>query len=107
MSWSWCLFAVIETLTETEVSARIWSIAVTGLIMLLFEGMWTLGLWTRKIYEPCKWGLMSHLSWSIGDSSIESNVICGDPAQKVSEGKCVRGHSCNIFQRMWLLFALV
>ena len=35
--------------TETEVGAKDWGIVVTGLTMLLFGGMWTVGLGIRKL----------------------------------------------------------
>jgi hypothetical protein len=47
-----------KTLTKTGVGTRNWGIAVIGLVMLLFTGMWILGL--CKEAECFKWGLMGH-----------------------------------------------
>ena len=38
----------LQTLTKTEVGTRDWGIAMIYLTMLLFERMWTVGLWIRK-----------------------------------------------------------
>ena len=40
-----------KTLTKTEVGTRKWGIAVMGLNMLLFGGVWTLKLWIKKAVE--------------------------------------------------------
>lgn len=54
--------------------------------MMGFGDTWrTLGLWTRKVVECCKQGFVGHTSRSLGDSSAESNMDYGGPAQEVSD----------------------
>lgn len=53
-------------------------------------------LWIRKAVGCCKLGSIGHLSRSMEGRSVESNVDYKGTAQKVSEGKNVRGHSCDI-----------
>ena len=43
--------------------------------MLLFGGMWILGLW--KAVECFKWGLMGHSSRSMEDCGAEGYLNCG------------------------------
>lgn len=54
---------------------------------------------------------MSHPSRSLRDSSAESNVDYGGPAQEVAEGNNSsnwdRDHSSNNLANKWLLFTLV
>jgi hypothetical protein len=69
---------------------------MTGLTMLLFEGMWkTLDFGLEK-WLNAKWDLMSHHS-SIEDDHAESNVDYGGLAQEVSEGNNIRDYSCDIW----------
>ena len=73
-----CLFTAITTLTKTEVGSRDRNIAVIGLTMLLFEGICTVGLWTRKAVECFKSCLMGHTSRSMEDRSAECDLMkCG------------------------------
>jgi hypothetical protein len=41
----------MKTLTKTEAGSRDWGIAVVGLTMLLFRGIWIWGHWTWKVVE--------------------------------------------------------
>ena len=85
---SWCLFTAIDTLTKTEVGTRDWGIAVIGLTMFLFGGIWTLVLWVRKAVECFKHCLMGHTSRSMENSGVECDLMnCGN--QVVSEEKNV------------------
>ena len=72
-----------KTLTKTEVGTRDWSIAVIGLTMCLFGGMWILRLWIWKAVECFKWGLMDHPSRNMEDFVTESDLNCADLAQEV------------------------
>lgn len=76
-----------------------------GIIILLFRGMWTLGIWIRKAVEYFNWGLMSNPSRNMEDSDGEGDLNSENLAQEISEEKT------NILMiywlRMWLLFALV
>jgi hypothetical protein len=49
---------ISKTLTKTEVGTTDWGIAVLGLTMLLFGGMWVLGL--QKAVRCCKWSFMGY-----------------------------------------------
>ncbi|KAL6043466.1 hypothetical protein STEG23_020950, partial [Scotinomys teguina] len=49
-----------RTMTKTEVGTGDWGIAVIGLTVLLFGGIWTLRVWIRKAAEFFKWDLMGH-----------------------------------------------
>jgi hypothetical protein len=55
-----------KTLSKKEVGTREWSIAVTGLTVLL-ERMWIWGLWIWKTMECFKWGLIQYLSRNMED----------------------------------------
>ena len=54
---------------------------------------------------------MSHPSRSLKDSSAESNVNYGGPAQEDAEGNNIsnrdRDHSSNNLAKKWVLFTLV
>lgn len=56
--------------------------------MLLFGGMWTLGLWIKKPVEFFKQGLMGHTSRSFEDNGDEGDLNCG-PARDFSEEKSI------------------
>lgn len=43
--------------------------------------------------ECYKWGLRNHPSRNMEDSSAESKMDCGGPAQEVSEEMNIRNHS--------------
>lgn len=46
--------------TKTDISTMKWDIAVTGVSMLSFGGLWkTMGLWTRKVIEHCKQAILT------------------------------------------------
>jgi len=60
---------------------------MTGLTMLLAEGMWTLGLWIRKVVVCFKWSLMDHTGRSIKESNFDSNVDYYGLVQDFSEEK--------------------
>ena len=60
-----------------EVGTRNLGIDMTGLTMKLVGRMWTLGLWIRKVFEWCKWCLISLPSGNMEESHIESNVDYG------------------------------
>lgn len=46
--------------TKTEIGTRKWAIAVTGLSVLSFGGLWkTMGLQTRKVSEHCKQAILT------------------------------------------------
>lgn len=62
--------------------------------MHLFVGLRK--LWIRKAVECYKLGLIGHLSRSMEGGNVESNDDYKGTAQKVSEGKNVRGCSCDI-----------
>jgi hypothetical protein len=51
--------------------------------MLLFGGMWTLGLWIRKAVEWFKCCLMGHTSRSMEDSSAKGNLNCGGQIKRI------------------------
>jgi len=51
---------------RTEVGTRGPGVAVIGLTMLLFGGIWTLRLWVWKGVESFRWGLMGQPSRSRG-----------------------------------------
>lgn len=64
--------------------------------MLFLGGIWkTLELWTRKVVEYCKWGLMGPPSRRLEDNSTECKVNYGVPAHEVLE---VNGISNSAFQ---------
>jgi hypothetical protein len=65
-------------------------IAVIGLIMLLFERMWILGLWIWNTVECFKLGLMGHPSRNMEDFVAGSNLNCVDLAQEISKKKNFR-----------------
>lgn len=44
VSSSWYLFTEIETLTTAEIGTKDWGIIVIDLTLLLFGGMWILGI---------------------------------------------------------------
>ena len=56
--------------------------------MLLFGGVWVLGLW--KAVECFKLGLMGHPSRNVGDFVAEYDLNCSDLVQKVSVEKNFR-----------------
>ena len=64
----------METLTNADLGIGDWGIAVTGLIMLLFGGMWILGLWKVECFQ---WGLMGHPSRNMEDSDAGRDLNCG------------------------------
>jgi hypothetical protein len=68
-----------KILTKTQLGTRDWCIAVIGLTMFLFGGMW---IW--KAVECFKWGLMSHPTRNMEDFIVESDLICAKLAQEVS-----------------------
>ena len=53
--------------------------------MLLFEGIWTLGLWIRKAVEHFKCCLMGRTSRIMEESGAECNLNHGYLDQEVSE----------------------
>jgi hypothetical protein len=58
---------------------------VIGLTMLLFGGVWVLGLW--KAVECFKWDLMGHPSRNMENFVAGSNLNCVDLAQEISKGE--------------------
>ena len=53
-------------------------IAIIGLAILLFEGVWVLGLWNGKTCECIKYCLMVHGNRSMEDSDAECDLMnCG------------------------------
>jgi hypothetical protein len=64
-----------KTKTKTDVHTRKLGINMIGLIMLLFGGMWILGLW--KMMECFKWGLVYHTSRNMKDSGAEGDLNWG------------------------------
>jgi hypothetical protein len=60
---------------------------VIGLTMLLFERMWTFGLWIWNSVECFKWGLMGHPRRNMEDFVAGSNLKCVDLAQEISKKK--------------------
>ena len=79
--------------------------------MLLFERMWSFGLWIWNSVEWFKWGLMVHPSRYMEDFVAGSNLNCVDLAQEISKEKNFRMWYKDCFvvfwSRMWLLFALI
>lgn len=65
----------LQTLTKTEVGTRDWGIAMIGLTMLLFERMWTMGLWIRKAVGCFKGCLIGHPSRSVENSGTEYDLM--------------------------------
>ena len=56
------------------------------LAILLFEGIWVLGLWNGKAGECIKYCLMVHDNRRMEDSDAEYDLMnCGDLTQEVSE----------------------
>jgi hypothetical protein len=51
--------------------------------MILFGGMWILGLWIWKAIECFKWDLMGHSSRNMEDIGTEDDVNCGDSSYDV------------------------
>lgn len=93
-----------RTLTKLEAGTK------TDLTVLLTTRMWTLGLWIKKIVESFKLSLMGHTSRSREYGGAESNVDYHCLVQEVSEEKSIkwpRDHSCDTWQNMCLLSALV
>jgi hypothetical protein len=98
-----------ETLTKTEVGTRGWAIALIGLTLLLFGGMWILEL--CKAEECFKWGLMSHPSRNMEDSGIECHLNYVDLlAQEVSVEKNIniwpRECFCDVLVKNVVVFCL-
>lgn len=58
-----------------------------SLIKLLFEEMWTLGIWIRKAVECFRQGLMGNTSRGLEDSGTEGDLNCEVLAQEVSGEK--------------------
>ena len=77
VSWSWCLFTTIETLTRAEVGTRHGSIAVIGWTMVLFKGNWTLGVWVGKAVECYNHCLMGQTSRTMEESGAECSGTMG------------------------------
>lgn len=69
----------------TELGTGDWDIAMLGLTMFFFEGMWIWGLWIRKAVECFKGELMSYPSRNIEDIGAEGELNCGGLAQEVSK----------------------
>lgn len=85
-----------KTQTKTEVGTKDWGIVVIDLTMILFGGMWTLGVQIRKAVESFKWGLMGHPSRSLKDSGAEDDLNCGDLDLEVSEENiCMWPRECS------------
>lgn len=53
--------------------------------MVLFGGMWTLGLCVRKAVKCFESCLVGHSSKGMEDSGAEDDVNCGGLAQEASE----------------------
>lgn len=69
---------------KTEVGTRDWDVAVIGLIMFLFGGMWTLVLWVTKAAGCFKYHSMDHTSRSVEDGA-DNDPNCLGFEQDVSE----------------------
>jgi hypothetical protein len=54
-----------------------WGVAVTGLTMLLFGGVWALRLWIRKAMDCFKWSLMVHANRSTEELGAEGDCTVG------------------------------
>ena len=91
--WSWCLFTAIETLTKAEVGPRDWGTAVIGLTILLFGGVWTLGVWVSKAMQWFK-HYMGHSIKNIKDSGAKSDLNCVGLGQEVSENFSTLPRNC-------------
>ena len=69
--------------------------------MVLFGGMWTLGLCVRKAVKCFESCLVGHSSKGMEDSGAEDDVNCGGLAQETSEENKFSMHprnpSCDIF----------
>lgn len=77
---SWSLFTQ-QNSAQDRTRFPEWGITLTGLIMLLFERIWkTLELWTSKIFECFKQGLMHHTNHSMKHSDAESGMNYNDTA---------------------------
>ena len=75
--------------------------------MLLFEGIWTLGLWVRKAVESFKCCLMSHTSRSMEDSGAESNLMnCGTLLRRLQRSMWTGDSSCDILVKKVAAFLL-
>ena len=95
-----------KTLTKIEVGTRDWVIAVIGMTIFLFGGIWMLGLWIRRAGELFRWGLMGQTIRNMEGSGAEDNLKCGFQRTRTF----VRGLESVLvifWQRMWLPFALV
>ena len=62
---------------EDKIWYQEWGIAVRGLTMLLFGGMWIWELWIWKAVECFKWGLMHHPRRSMEDRCAENDLNLG------------------------------
>ena len=76
---------MVETPTTIKVGTRDWGTTVIDLTMIVFEGMWTLGLWMGKAMECFKHSLIGHTSRITENNGIAGNLNCWGPAQEVSE----------------------
>jgi hypothetical protein len=89
----------METLAKIEFGTGDQGIAVIDLTMLLFGGMWILGLW--KAVKYFKWGIMGHPTRNIEDIGAKGVFNCVDLAQELSVEKNFsmwpRDCSCDIF----------
>ena len=79
--------------------------------MLLFERMWTFGLWIWNSVECFKWGFMGHPSRYMEDFVAGSNLNCVDLAQEISKEKNFRmwhkNWFCGILVKNVATFCLV
>ena len=68
--------------------------------MLLFGGMWILGLWVRKAVECFEWSIMDHTGRNIKDSHAEDDLNYQGLAQEATEkdnfSMLPRDCSCDI-----------
>lgn len=76
MLWSIPLhFTAKETITKTYMGARDRGIALIGLTMLLFERIWTLGVWIRKTIECFNCCLLDYPNRNMVDSGAKCDLI--------------------------------
>lgn len=82
------LFEINTKVFKAEVCTTEWAIAMKGLTVLAFGGMWkTLGHWTKKVLESWMWSWMGHCGKSLKDINAKIKVDYEDPTQDSFRGE--------------------